>query len=242
MSEEFRGGREDEVAMQRRRETDIGVVAPLSELSAYDVAEGDPDIRDWVVRSSDGRAIGRVEDLVVDTGALRVRYIDIRLDQDAVGIHEERSVLAPVGSARLDESRDEVLLPIASSGVADVPAYRGEPLDRDYESSVRRAYGGESAKGEEFYAGEQYDDRRFWGSRREGREDRPYISRSDEQPVSDVERAEAGRDFEEEYVANQYVEREVPISRQDLDSDPETEGRRAPERQREFEDEERSEP
>lgn len=55
-------------------------VAALRNLQGYRVAEGDPDIRGWEVVGGDGRRIGEVNDLLVDTAAGKVRYLDIQLD------------------------------------------------------------------------------------------------------------------------------------------------------------------
>lgn len=48
--------------------------------SGYKVAEGDPDVRGWDVMDRDGSRIGEVDDLLVDTEALKVRYLEVRLD------------------------------------------------------------------------------------------------------------------------------------------------------------------
>ena len=48
---------------------------PLSELPDYKVEPGDPDPRGWTVLSTDGRTLGRVEDLVIDTSAMKVRHL-----------------------------------------------------------------------------------------------------------------------------------------------------------------------
>lgn len=48
--------------------------------SGYKVAEGDPDVRGWDVMDRDGGRIGEVDDLLVDTEALKVRYLEVRLD------------------------------------------------------------------------------------------------------------------------------------------------------------------
>ena len=48
---------------------------PLSELPDYKVEPGDPDPRGWTVISTDGRSLGRVEDLVIDTSAMKVRQL-----------------------------------------------------------------------------------------------------------------------------------------------------------------------
>jgi uncharacterized protein (TIGR02271 family) len=51
--------------------------ARISELGDYRVSEEDPDPRGWSVVGRDGAAIGRVEDLIVDTDAMKVRYLDV---------------------------------------------------------------------------------------------------------------------------------------------------------------------
>jgi uncharacterized protein (TIGR02271 family) len=48
---------------------------PLTELPDYKVEPGDPDPRGWTVVSTDGRSLGRVEDLVIDTSAMKVRHL-----------------------------------------------------------------------------------------------------------------------------------------------------------------------
>ncbi|HEV8577900.1 MAG TPA: PRC-barrel domain-containing protein [Thermoanaerobaculia bacterium] len=57
-------------------------VIPLRRLHAYRIADGDPDVRGWKVFGADGRTIGEVDDLLVDTRALRVRYLEVALDLD----------------------------------------------------------------------------------------------------------------------------------------------------------------
>ncbi|MBW8874598.1 MAG: PRC-barrel domain-containing protein [Acidobacteria bacterium] len=55
---------------------------PLSRLHAYEIVEGDPDVRGWAVVGADGRKVGEVSDLLVDTDAGRVRYLDVAVDTD----------------------------------------------------------------------------------------------------------------------------------------------------------------
>ena len=60
-----------------------GRLVPLSELlHNHRIASGDPDVRGWEVVGSDGRKLGRVHDLLVDTGSQRVRYLDVELDRE----------------------------------------------------------------------------------------------------------------------------------------------------------------
>jgi hypothetical protein len=60
-------------------------LTPLRRLHSYRVAGGDPDVRGWLVLGADGRKIGEVDDLLVDTESLRVRYLDVTLDPDLLG-------------------------------------------------------------------------------------------------------------------------------------------------------------
>lgn len=54
-------------------------IVPLSELHSYKIASGDPDVRGWPVVAGDGKTIGQVDGLLVDTVALKVRYLDVAL-------------------------------------------------------------------------------------------------------------------------------------------------------------------
>ena len=55
-------------------------VTPLRTLHNYRIAEGDPDVRGWEVIGADGGKIGEVDDLLVDTHALKARYLEVALD------------------------------------------------------------------------------------------------------------------------------------------------------------------
>lgn len=88
-----------------------GRIAPLSDLNDYEVADGYPEIRGWEVRDSSDRSIGRVHDLLVDVGALRVRYLDVELAPKFAASEADRRVLIPVESVDLDGTGDQVLLP-----------------------------------------------------------------------------------------------------------------------------------
>jgi uncharacterized protein (TIGR02271 family) len=57
--------------------------ARMSELGDYRVSDEDPDPRGWSVVGRDGATIGRVEDLIVDTAAMKVRYLDIAVTDAA---------------------------------------------------------------------------------------------------------------------------------------------------------------
>src|SRR5690606_21310742 len=109
-------------------------VVPLDELSDYRVADGDPDVRGWEVLASDGRRIGEVDNLLIDTAAMKVRYLDVDLDDEVVGdADEDRHILIPIGYAQLREDDDQILVSsLNSTDIGGLPAYTHAPLTREY--------------------------------------------------------------------------------------------------------------
>ena len=79
----------------------------LNELDDYTVASGDPDPRGWQVTSSDGRDIGRVRDLVVDTAAMKARYLDVEVDRGLDPAGGERHLLVPTEAVRIGDRERE---------------------------------------------------------------------------------------------------------------------------------------
>ena len=109
-------------------------VVPLNQLSGYKVADGEPDIRGWDVMASDGSRLGKVDDLLVDTQANKVRYVDVDVDGD------DRHVTVPIGYARLEENRHQVLVDrLGSEQLQALPDYTRGAITRDYEEQVGRA-------------------------------------------------------------------------------------------------------
>jgi hypothetical protein len=61
-----------------------GNLVRLRDLRDFEVAEKQPDVRGWPVHTSDGHRVGEVHDLLVDTSALKVRYLDVEIDLDLI--------------------------------------------------------------------------------------------------------------------------------------------------------------
>src|SRR5690242_14757664 len=76
----------------------------------YEVAAGEPDVRGWDVVLGDDETIGEVDELIIDPAAGKVRYLDVDLDREAVGLDRDRHVLIPISSAQLDTKEEEVVL------------------------------------------------------------------------------------------------------------------------------------
>ena len=202
-------------------------LVPLSDAHDFKVAEGNRDVRGWTVRTRDGEKVGKVNDLLVDTNALRARYVDVELDGGLFG--SSRRVLIPVGAAQLGD--DELVVDVARDGLNDYPAYDGSSLTRDYETSVRDRIGaaGFSPRGDlsststsrtdasrDFYDHEVYDDRRFLGSRDIADRDEARLTLSEEQLDVSTRRVEAGQAYLRKTVETERVREEVPLMHEEV--------------------------
>jgi hypothetical protein len=156
-------------------------LARLDDLDDFKIAEGDPDPRGWDVQAADGRTVGKVDTLIADTGAMKVRYLDVALDEKALGLEEPRHILIPIGGAMLDEKEDAVYLgTLPSARLRMLPPYRHTALTRPEEQFYRQRFDSAYTPAEadaDFYAHEHFDDSRFFGRRRR-RDDANYLMRS----------------------------------------------------------------
>lgn len=157
-------------------------LARLEDLDGYQVADGEPDPRGWDVRAADGRTVGRVDSLIADTGAMKVRYLDVALDGDALGLPDDRHVLIPIGGATLTEKEDVVGLPaLKSNEVAQLASYRHNEISRDDEHRLMGQFDSRftAAPYADFYSHQHFNDQAFFGTRRRKKDGAAYLTRSD---------------------------------------------------------------
>jgi uncharacterized protein (TIGR02271 family) len=108
----------------------------LSEFSGYTIEEGDPDPRGYTVVSPDGRDIGEVEDLIVDTSALKVRYLVVELEDDAIPGGEDDDILLAADDIDVHTDSRRV---VARNFSAAAPLYdRSTTTDRAFASDTDR--------------------------------------------------------------------------------------------------------
>ncbi len=81
-----------------------GTLAHASELKGYMIADPAPDIRGWAVQLRDRRAVGTVDDLVVDTNDLIVKYLELKVNREFSVGEEDEWVLVPMTTVRLDDT------------------------------------------------------------------------------------------------------------------------------------------
>jgi hypothetical protein len=111
----------------------------LSELSKYTVADGEPDIRGWEVRTISGRQLGEVAELLVDTDAGEVVMLDINVASN------DRHSFAPVRAAMIDRTARVVRLDTGDLQDDELPSLAsgaaGEDDAREFGERYERAYG-----------------------------------------------------------------------------------------------------
>ncbi len=115
-------------------------LTPMKELKKYRMVSGEPDIRDWNVYTSNGREIGKVADLLVDTSSGEVVMMDIDLRDS------DRQTLAPLRAGWVDRDAKRVVLDGAQfDAEEEIPSLRRgdmtEEEARAFGERYVRAYG-----------------------------------------------------------------------------------------------------
>jgi photosynthetic reaction center H subunit len=122
-------------------ETEDGVrIAPLSSLKDFQVAEGFRDIRGWKVLAADDSEVGNVHELLIDMDSMRARYVDVRLHSTLAAADGDRDVLVPMGTVRIDDKAEAVVVPLTVERVSLLPPYDHEHLLRVHEAEIRRHF------------------------------------------------------------------------------------------------------
>lgn len=106
--------------------------------SEFEIVDGEPDIRNWVVKGAEGNQLGEVDDLLFDRISRQVRYIV--LNQVSVGEadRQARYVLIPIGLAELHEHENVVILPsVTAAQLQSLPAYDEEAMGEETETAIR---------------------------------------------------------------------------------------------------------
>ena len=157
---------------------DSPALCPLKDLRDFKIADGDPDVRGWDVFTGEDRRIGEVHDLLIDTAAMKARYLDVHLDPELLtgsggstlsAISADRHVLIPIGRARLDREADRILVDsVRIEDVLDLTEYDHRTLDREQEASLLQRFdrGYVHSPERDFYSHSLFDDDSFYRHRR----------------------------------------------------------------------------
>ena len=217
--------------IERTRPSSDPRCAGLKDLGDYEVAEGYPDPRGWTVRSADGREVGKVRDLIVDTGSMRTRYLAVRLDDDFTRDRDDaddRDVLIPIGAARVDDDGDNVIVnDVTADRFASLPAYDPRTLTRDDERDLRRhftsgdamsagAIGAGATAGSDFYDHGHFNDRSFFARGRGAVDESERLTVSEERLDVGKRQVPAGEVGVRKNVETRHVEEQVELMREDV--------------------------
>lgn len=83
---------------------------PLSQLPDFKVADGDLDLRGWVVVMTEGgRRAGRVEELHVDLDVMKVTHVEVAIDDDLREAAGGGRVVLPLASVRVAQTTRQVV-------------------------------------------------------------------------------------------------------------------------------------
>jgi uncharacterized protein (TIGR02271 family) len=121
-------------------------LVPLDELDDLEVAEGYTDIRGFEAYLPDGRKIGEVDELLVDTAARRVAAITLDLDDDAPDLGRDADTRVAIEHVEIDTPSRRVLITSAGVGAlglgGDTAAAAGAARGGLFEDTSRRDAGG----------------------------------------------------------------------------------------------------
>jgi uncharacterized protein (TIGR02271 family) len=222
--------------------TGTQALVPLSEAKGYRVAENNQDVRGWEVRGNDGEKIGKVNDLLIDTSIDKVRYLEVKVDRGLFG--KDRNVLIPIGTARLADDEDVVLVDAGKDALREYPDYTGQQITSDYETSLQsrlsnafRGTSGTATSGATVGSSGVMDDNdRFYDERGlfRGREsarmdDREVdrgvdretdrearVTRSEEELAIGKRSVQAGEAYLRKTVETEHVRQEVPVTHEEV--------------------------
>lgn len=116
----------------------------LKQHREFQVAAADSDPRGWkVVSGSDGRAIGKVDDLIADPAAMKVRYLDVDVESTvrrSVQPDRRDHILLPVRYARLSPREHQVTAEgLSAEDIERLPAYETLPISPEYDNTFRES-------------------------------------------------------------------------------------------------------
>lgn len=103
----------------------------LNESSDFRIAEGEPDVRGWTLVDHTGTAAAEVADIIIDTAALKVRYL-------VVSRSDGQKTLVPIGYVEVVAKSKRVIVPgLSAEDLLTFPTFESLPLSREQEDRSR---------------------------------------------------------------------------------------------------------
>jgi hypothetical protein len=123
------------------------MLASLNALADFRVSAEDADPRGWPLLVGTGIQVATVADLIVDTDAARVCYLECVLDPDRAHGHTRQRVLIPIGYARLDEDACQVIVDLIDVAELDrLPAFHGLPVSETMDAELHAFFTRDDAR------------------------------------------------------------------------------------------------
>ena len=99
--------------------------------------------------ATDGRVVGKVDDLIVDTATMKVRYFDVELRHSTPHRNAaDRHILLPVSYARLGDAERCVTLDAPNpNDLGRLPPFAALPVTTHYDEEFRTDTRGGSSRG-----------------------------------------------------------------------------------------------
>jgi photosynthetic reaction center H subunit len=203
-------------------------LASLSKLK-WDVADGEPDIRGWEVKTLSGHEIGKVKDLLVDTEAGEVVMLDIDLE----GSRDH--TLAPIRAAQVDRSSRVVRIDSSDIEAGAMPSLTRDAISDDdarrFNERYGQAYGARGWDRDRDYIVERDGDEVLFTRRDRDADAEPRVDRTPDVVHPEPERRSVryGRasETEEEVIERRPVVVEEVVVRRRVVDDSDTGSRRA---------------
>ena len=157
---------------------DINDTDRLQELdgSDFEIADGQPDIKGWDVKDTNGANLGDVYELIFDSVSRKVLYLVVDLSGNDFSF-SPRKVLVPIGLATLHAEEDEVILAeLTARQLNLLPEYEKGKIIPAVEANIRNAFSGLAAAiaagsksyeshPEDFYQHKHFDQEHFYNGR-----------------------------------------------------------------------------
>jgi hypothetical protein len=102
-----------------------GELILLSDLKGFAIEDPAPESRSWPVTLREGGTLGFVDDLLVHTDRLIVKYLEVKLGREFRYADDNEWVIVPMQATHLDLEHEAVIVNrLPASGMAEAPRSR----------------------------------------------------------------------------------------------------------------------
>jgi len=189
---------------------DTANLMPLSRLDDSQIPSEDPDVRGWDVMGADDKKIGKVEDLLVDTQARRVRHLVVDLDRGLFSASQGQ-VLVPVDNVRLDRDGHVYVESLSNDQVASLNTY-----DRDAFGAGTAGLGTASTMNRGTAETMNRDTTNRRQDDRFGTDREAHLTLAEEELAVGKRRVSEGEVGIEKRVETEHVRQSVPVTREEV--------------------------